>query len=157
MARLLMANPVLVSLALLVASAGVHVSLLILVLDAVAWVLRRVGRWTRRWRQAVVLFAMLGILVASHLAQVWLWAQAMVGLGIFGEHGRAFHASLGYYTSVGPGADAMPPEWHLLGSLEALTGMLMLGLTTGTAFAIVNRLMQARLAQVAPSLLSNLP
>ena len=150
-----MANPVLVSLALLVASAGVHVSPLILVLDGVAWVLRQVGRWTRRWRHVVVLFAMLGILVASHLTQVWLGAQAMVGWGSSATTAR--RSTLGYYTSVGHGADALPPEWHLLGPFEALTGMLMLGLTTGTAFAVVHRLMQARLAQVSPSLLSSLP
>ena len=152
-----MMKPILVALALLVASALIHVSLLILVLDAVAWVLRRVRRRTRRLRQAALICAVLGVVVASHLAQVWLWARAMMSLGLVEDFGRALRISMGFYSSVGPGPVALPPPWELLGPFEALTGLLMLGMSTAVVFAVVHRLLQARLEHVAPTLLDDLP
>jgi hypothetical protein len=34
----------------------------------------------------------------------------------------------------------LPPEWRLDGGIEALTGILMCGWSTGFFFALVNRL-----------------
>jgi hypothetical protein len=152
-----MTTPILVSLALLVASALLHVPLLVAVLDGVAWALRRADGPISRARQAGLILAMLGVVVGSHLAQVALWARALVALGVLGDLGTAFHASLGFYTSVGPEPVVMPPGWHPIGPFETLTGLLMTGLSTAVAFAVVHRLMHARLARLAPALLDQLP
>ena len=44
------------------------------------------------------------------------------------------------YTTTGYGDIVLPPEWRLDGAVEALTGILMCGWSTGFFFAIVNRL-----------------
>jgi hypothetical protein len=36
----------------------------------------------------------------------------------------------------------LPPEWRLVGGIEALTGILMCGLSTGFFFAVVSRAIQ---------------
>jgi hypothetical protein len=152
-----MTKPIAVSMILLVASALIHVPLLVVVLDGVAWALRRVDGPPSRRRQAALILAMLGVLVGSHLAQVAMWSRAMVALGILRDPAAAFHASLGFYTSVGPAPVAIPAGWHPLGPFETLTGQLLIGLSTAAAFAVVHRLMAARLRRLAPALLDTLP
>lgn len=48
------------------------------------------------------------------------------------------------YTTTGYGDFVLPPEWRLVGGVEALTGILMCGWSTGFFFAIVNRLYERR-------------
>ena len=43
------------------------------------------------------------------------------------------------YTTSGYGDLVLPPEWRLVGGVEALTGSLMCGLSTGFFFAVVGR------------------
>jgi hypothetical protein len=43
------------------------------------------------------------------------------------------------YTTVGYGDLVLPKPWRMLAPLEALTGTLMFGLSTGLFFAIVQR------------------
>lgn len=38
----------------------------------------------------------------------------------------------------------LPPQWKLLGPFEAVSGMLMFGLTTAFIFAVIQRLIHAR-------------
>jgi hypothetical protein len=46
------------------------------------------------------------------------------------------------YTTTGYGDLVLPPEWRLVGGIEALTGILMCGLSTGFFFAVVGRVYQ---------------
>ena len=43
------------------------------------------------------------------------------------------------YTTTGYGDLVLPQEWRLVGAIEALTGILMCGLSTGFFFAVVSR------------------
>jgi hypothetical protein len=38
----------------------------------------------------------------------------------------------------------LPPRWKLLGPFEAVSGMLMFGLTTAFIFAVIQRLIHAQ-------------
>ena len=40
------------------------------------------------------------------------------------------------YTTTGYGDLVLPKEWRLVGGVEALTGILMCGLSTGLFFAV---------------------
>ena len=44
------------------------------------------------------------------------------------------------YTTTGYGDLVLPEQWRLVGGVEALTGILMCGWSTGFFIAIVNRL-----------------
>lgn len=47
------------------------------------------------------------------------------------------------YTTTGYGDLVLPQDWRLVGAIEALTGILMCGLSTGSFFAVVSRLFRA--------------
>jgi hypothetical protein len=47
------------------------------------------------------------------------------------------------YTTTGYGDLVLPPQWRLVGAIEALTGILMCGLSTGFFFAVVSRMWRA--------------
>ena len=52
----------------------------------------------------------------------------------------ALYFSAVTYTTTGYGDLVLPPDWRLVGAVEAVTGILMCGWSTGFFFAIVNRL-----------------
>jgi hypothetical protein len=52
----------------------------------------------------------------------------------------ALYFSAVTYTTTGYGDLVLAEGWRLLGAVEALTGILMCGWSTGFFFAIVNRL-----------------
>jgi hypothetical protein len=59
----------------------------------------------------------------------------------------AFYFSAVTYTTTGYGDLVLPEAWRLIGGIEALTGILMCGWSTGFFFALVNRMAQSRHVQ----------
>jgi hypothetical protein len=55
----------------------------------------------------------------------------------------ALHFSAVTYTATGHGDLVLPREWQLVGAIEALTGTLMCGWSTGFFFAVVSRIFRA--------------
>jgi voltage-gated potassium channel Kch len=55
----------------------------------------------------------------------------------------ALYFSAVTYTTTGYGDLVLPQEWRLVGAIEALTGILMCGWSTGFFFAVVSRMFQA--------------
>ena len=85
------------------------------------------------------------IAAAGHLVQMALWAVAFLCCGEFRDFETAFYHSAVNYTSLGYGDIVMSPRWRLLGPLEAMTGLLLFGLSTATMFAVMSRLIDLRL------------
>jgi hypothetical protein len=48
------------------------------------------------------------------------------------------------YTTTGYGDLVLPSEWRLVGAVEALTGILMCGWSTGFFFAVANRMIEEK-------------
>ena len=88
---------------------------------------------------AVMLVMMLGTLV-----QIVLWAIIFLLLGEFTEIYEAMHHSAVNFTSLGYGDFVMAKRWKLLGPLEALNGVLMLGMTAAALMAIVQHMIKTR-------------
>ena len=93
---------------------------------------------------AIVVVAIL-IAFAAHLIEIAVWAGLFVICGEFTAFGAAFDHSAVNYTTLGYGNVVMTPSWRLLGPLEAADGMLMFGVTTAIIFAVIQRLIRARL------------
>jgi hypothetical protein len=53
---------------------------------------------------------------------------------------EALFYSASAYATLGWTADYFPPEWRLIGAIEALVGFLMLGWSTAFVVATMNRL-----------------
>jgi hypothetical protein len=93
---------------------------------------------------AIVAVAIL-IAFAAHLIEMAVWAGLFVICGEFTAFGAAFDHSAVNYTTLGYGNVVMTASWRLLGPLEAADGMLMFGVTTAMIFAVIQRLIRARL------------
>lgn len=79
-------------------------------------------------------------LLLLHLTQILVWAAFFQAHGCFDGFETAFYFSATSYSTVGYG-DVMPPaEWRTMGAVEAVTGILMFGWSTGALFTFVSRL-----------------
>ena len=83
------------------------------------------------------------IALARHLMEITLWAFALDMCGAVEDISTAIYSSAGSYTTTGSDI-VLPPRWKLLGPFEAVSGMLMFGLTTAFIFAVIQRLIHAR-------------
>jgi len=52
------------------------------------------------------------------------------------------------FSSLGYGDIVMSPRWRLLGSIEAVTGILMFGVSTATFYTIIRRIFRKRIADM---------
>ena len=93
---------------------------------------------------AIVVTAIL-IAFSAHLLEIALWAVVFMTCGEFTAFAAAFDHSAVNYTTLGYGNVVMSPAWRLMGPLEAADGMLMFGVTTAMIFAVIQRLIRARL------------
>ena len=87
------------------------------------WRLVRVASWT----------------VFLHLLQILVWAFMYAWRGAMPDFTTAAYFSAVTYTTTGYGDLVLPEEWRLVGGVEALTGILMCGLSTGMFFAIFTK------------------
>jgi hypothetical protein len=109
--------------------------------------LRWLGIVAARHRHRPTLPAMFWMLVRViygllllHLLQILVWAACYQWSGCFPDFSTSFYYSATSYSTVGYG-DVNPPEnWRILGAIEAVTGILMFGWSTGVLFSVVNRL-----------------
>jgi hypothetical protein len=84
----------------------------------------------------------------AHLTEIALWAGLFVICGEFKSFALAYYHSAVNYTTLGYGDLIMTPSWKLLGPIEAAAGALMFGVSTAMIFAVAQRLMQAKFADL---------
>ena len=94
-----------------------------------------------RWIGLFVRLA--GLIVLLHLAEISLWAVVYVWDQAMPDLQSALYFSAVTYTTTGYGDLLLPQDWRLVGAIEALTGILMCGWSTGFFFAVVSRLYAA--------------
>lgn len=87
----------------------------------------------------LLVLVVFGLLVL-HLLQILVWATCYDLLGCFPDFDTSFYYSATSYSTVGYGDVIPPSEWRTLGSVEAVTGILMFGWSTGVLFSVVNHL-----------------
>ena len=81
-------------------------------------------------------------LVLLHLAEIAIWAFFYHWRGAMPDLTSAFYFSAVTYTTTGYGDLVLPESWRLVGGVEALTGILMCGWSTGFFFAVLSRLLE---------------
>jgi hypothetical protein len=99
--------------------------------------------WPRIDRLLVPLGIALGLFVL-HGLEIWLYAFAYRLLGILPDLEQALYVSTSAYSTVGEAGAALPPPWRVLGVLEAVNGMLLLGWSTAFLFRILDHLQAER-------------
>lgn len=84
----------------------------------------------------------------AHLIEIAAWATLFVVCGEFADFATAYYHSAVNYTSLGYGDIIMSSNWKLPGPLETTNGMLLFGVSTAMIFAVIQRLVEARYAEL---------
>jgi hypothetical protein len=100
------------------------------------------------WRDLSIIVTVTFLVLIAHTFEGAVWALAFVACGQFSDFTAAFYLSAENYTTLGYGDVVMAPSWRLLGPLEAANGMLLFGVSTAVLFAVIQRLVQARFADL---------
>lgn len=87
----------------------------------------------------ILIRVVFGLLVL-HLLQITVWAAFFDLQGCFPAFDISFYYSATSYSTVGYGDVIPPPPWRVFGAVEAVTGVLMFGWSTGVLFSVVNHL-----------------
>ncbi len=77
------------------------------------------------------------LMTVGNLVQITLWGALFVWLGEFSElYDDVYHSGVNF-TSLGYGDIVMSQRWKLLGPLEAVNGILMLGMSGAALMAML--------------------
>lgn len=82
------------------------------------------------WQSIVAVNQVMFLLVAGNLCQVGIWALVFMWLGEFAGFADAFYHSAVNFGTLGYGDVVMSEGHRLLGPLEAINGVLMIGVCT---------------------------
>lgn len=100
-------------------------------------------RFMSAWRHVDRLLVPLGIvmgLFALHGVEIWLYAFAYRLGGLLPTIEQALYFSISTYSTVGAAGPTLPMEWRVVGVLEAINGMLLLGWSTAFLFQMLARI-----------------
>ncbi|MFM1945057.1 MAG: hypothetical protein RI897_4039 [Verrucomicrobiota bacterium] len=90
-------------------------------------------------------------MVLCHLIEIGLWATLYKIQNAIPNLADAIYFSAVTYTTTGYGDLILPPGRRIIGAVEALTGILMCGWSTGFFFAVVSRIYTEKQNPTAPS------
>lgn len=133
--------------------AGIIVSLCLLlhvagVLVMAEWLLRRreyIQRKNAKVHYALLLILLFSGIMLLHVTESVLWAVFYYTRSLFNDFETSLYFSLTSYTTIGYGDVLLPQRWRLLGPIEAISGVLLCGISTAFIFAVINAMLQFRL------------
>lgn len=79
-------------------------------------------------------------LFSLHGVEVWLYALLYHALGAVPDLHTAVYFSAATYGAIGFSDEAVAPQWRLLGAIEGLNGVILLGWTTAFFVTVVGRM-----------------
>jgi hypothetical protein len=136
--------PLMVSLITILGTLVIHALALLGIFHFVRrqHLLRRTG--VRFWRDVAIVSGATLLAGVAHLADVFIWAVVFVLCGEFRRLAPAFYSSANLYTTLGYGDAVMSSSWKMLGPFETADGMLMFGLSTAIAIAVIFLILRTR-------------
>src|ERR1700760_615159 len=119
---------------------------------ALRWLKRRRPKIDGRfWPAAWMLICVAGWTILMHLLQIGGWALFYAWKDGMPDLSSAIYFSAVTYTTTGYGDLVLPKEWRLVGGVEALTGILMCGLSTGFFFAVFAKVFDLNRGSMPPA------
>ena len=100
------------------------------------------------WTDVAIVVATIFLALAAHLVEIAVWALLFMVCGEFPAFAMACYHSAVNYTTLGYGDVVMTASWKFLGPLEAANGLLLFGVSTALVFAVIQRVAQARFADL---------
>ena len=96
------------------------------------------------WHGFKILSIALLFLLINSLLQIAVWAVSFSLTGQFPDYRDAFYHSAVNFATLGYGDIVMESPWRILGAMEAISGVLMLGLSTATLSNVFGKLLALR-------------
>jgi hypothetical protein len=90
-------------------------------------------------------------MLAGNFIQITLWGILFLWLGEFNELYEAIYHSAVNFASLGYGDFVMSKNRKLLGPLEAVNGVIMLGMTSAALMVILQQLIKAQRDEIIAS------
>jgi hypothetical protein len=88
--------------------------------------------------KAIILVGFTGLFVLGvHISEIWLWAITFLQLDAVPDIESALYFSTVSATTVGYGDLVLDNNWRLLGSFEAMSGILVFGISTAFLMAVL--------------------
>jgi hypothetical protein len=84
--------------------------------------------------------AMVLALFVLHGAEIWLYAAVYMALDAVDDFSTALYFSTISYAAIGYSDLAIDPRWRLVGAIEGINGLLLLGWSTAFFVSFLNRL-----------------
>jgi hypothetical protein len=136
--------PLVISLVTILGTIVIHALALLGILHFIRrqHLLRRTG--VRFWRDVAIVSGAILLAGVAHLVDVFIWAVVFVLCGEFSRLAPAFYSSATLYTTLGYGDAVMSSSWKMLGPFETADGMLMFGLSTAIAIAVIFLIVRTR-------------
>lgn len=100
-------------------------------------------RFRSAWEHFDRLVVPLGIVVglfALHGIEIWVYAFAYLLLGILPQVEPALYFSASAYSTIGEAGAVLPDDWRVMGVLEGVNGMLLIGWSTAFLFQVLSHL-----------------
>jgi hypothetical protein len=83
----------------------------------------------------IVVNGVMLLLVVGNLVQIAIWAMLFSWVGEFQQFSEAFYHSAVNFATLGYGDIVMSEQYRLLGPLESVNGVLMIGVSTAALMA----------------------
>ena len=93
------------------------------------------GFWSSTW----LMINLTGWLILVHLAEIAIWGLFYFWQGCLPDAESAFYFAGVTYTTIGYGDLVLTRPWRMFAPIEALTGILMCGVSTSAFFAVLIR------------------
>jgi hypothetical protein len=100
---------------------------------------RLVSPQARSHQALMVLGIGLGLFVL-HALEIWLYAAVYLLVGEFGRLDDALYFSTSSYSTVGYGDLLLSRHWRVLGAIEGVNGVILLGWSTAFFVSMVQKL-----------------
>ena len=137
-----MAHELIIAASLVAMTVALHSAGFALVLR---WLINRGGPLPgRAWPIMWLLVRIAWLLILIHTAEIATWALFYRWEHCLPDAESAFYFSGVTYTTLGYGDLVLPKEWRMLAPVQALTGILMCGLSAGLFFATVTAIYKPR-------------
>lgn len=111
----------------------------------ITWSLRRLRGAAlpglRFWPMTWLCVKLATAMILFHLVEISGWALLYHAANALPEWESSFYFSAVTYTTTGYGDVVLPAAWRLVGGVEALTGIIMCGWSTGFFFAVLSRIL----------------
>jgi hypothetical protein len=120
------------------------------VISALRWLRRRTDSAQRFWFWTWLFISLAGWIILLHLIEISVWALFYLWKDAMPDLSSALYFSAVTYTTTGYGDLVLPEQWRLVGGVEALTGILMCGWSTGFFFAIVRQMLDRSSKEAPP-------